>query len=62
MDVYTKEQLDAIAIAVAQRIKESKALTTNQRTGLDEKYWSGTQAQYDALTTIDPNTRYWITS
>lgn len=33
----------------------------NKRTGLAFEEWIGTQAQYDAITTKDPNTRYWIT-
>ena len=33
----------------------------NKRTGSAFEEWIGTQAQYDAITTKDPNTRYWIT-
>lgn len=39
---------------VASKIK-------NKRTGVAFEEWVGTQAQYDAVTTKDPNTRYWIT-
>jgi len=35
--------------------------TENKRTGIAFEEWIGTQAQYDAITTKDANTRYWIT-
>lgn len=37
------------------------AKVVNKRTGLAFEEWIGTQAEYDAITTKDPNTRYWIT-
>lgn len=33
----------------------------NKRTGQAMEEWVGTQAQYNAIGTKDPNTRYWIT-
>lgn len=33
----------------------------NKRTGTAFEEWVGTQSEYDAITTKDPNTRYWIT-
>lgn len=30
----------------------------NQQNGISMRYWAGTQAQYDALSTKDPNTIY----
>lgn len=33
----------------------------NKRTGTAFEEWIGTQAEYDAVATKDPNTRYWIT-
>lgn len=33
----------------------------NKRTGQAMEEWVGTQAQYDAIGSKDPNTRYWIT-
>ena len=36
-------------------------LIVNKRTGTTFEEWIGTQAQYDAITTKNPNVRYWIT-
>lgn len=33
----------------------------NKRTGTAFEEWIGSQSQYDAITSKDPNTRYWIT-
>lgn len=60
MNVYTKEQSDEIATYTAQQIKAQRAFITNQRTGQAMQWWSGTQAQYDAIVTKDDNTMYWI--
>ena len=61
MNVYTKEQSDEIATYTAQQMKAQQAFITNQRTGQSMKWWSGTQAQYDAIPSKDANTMYWIT-
>ncbi|AXQ66440.1 MAG: tail fiber repeat family protein [Caudoviricetes sp.] len=42
-------------------VKEGAKKIVNSRTGTSFEEWVGTQAQYDAITTKDPNTRYWIT-
>lgn len=41
--------------------QEPATLIVNKRTGTTFEEWIGTQAQYDAVTTKDPNVRYWIT-
>lgn len=41
--------------------QEPATLIVNKRTGTTFEEWIGTQAQYDAITTKDPNVRYWIT-
>lgn len=61
MNIYTKEQIVSIMTIVMQKIKASQAFTINKRNGLPFEDWIGTQAEYDAIPTKDPNTRYWIT-
>lgn len=41
--------------------QEPATLIVNKRTGNTFEEWIGTQAQYDAIATKDPNVRYWIT-
>lgn len=48
---YTKQQTDtAISTAVQNKVSSTSVTTI----------WRGTQAQYDAITTKDPNTLYFV--
>lgn len=38
--------------------RPSRETIVNQQNGISMRYWAGTQAQYDALSTKDPNTIY----
>lgn len=42
-------------------VAEQAKKVINKRSGIAFEEWIGTQSQYDAITTKDPNTRYWIT-
>lgn len=58
--VYSKEQVDAMAIPIGNAIKDAKNSVTilDQNTGQPLKIWTGTQADYDAITTKDSGTLY----
>lgn len=42
-------------------VAEQAKKVINKRTGTAFEEWIGSQSQYDAITSKDPNTRYWIT-
>lgn len=59
-DTFESEtEADIIALENAMPTKADKA-TTYTKTEVDNKFWFGTQAQYDAITIKDPNVMYFI--
>ena len=63
-DLTNKPTIPTVPTKLSQFTNDLTITATkvvNKRTGLAFEEWIGTQAQYDAITTKDPNTRYWIT-
>lgn len=58
--IYTKPQLDAIAVHIGQAIKDAQAnmVFTDQNGGGALKIWTGTQAEYDAVAVKDAGILY----
>lgn len=63
-DLTNKPTIPTVPTKLSQFTNDLTITATevvNKRTGLAFEEWIGTQAQYDAITTKDLNTRYWIT-
>ena len=63
-DLTNKPTIPTVPTKLSQFTNDLTITATkvvNKRTGLAFEEWIGTQAQYDAIATKDPNTRYWIT-
>ena len=63
-DLTNKPTIPTVPTKLSQFTNDLTITATkvvNKRTGLAFEEWVGTQAEYDAVTTKDPNTRYWIT-
>lgn len=58
--VYSTAQMNEIAAEIGHAIKQAMAgiAITDQNTGEPLKIWTGTQAEYDAVTTKDSGTLY----
>jgi len=59
--VYTKTQIDTMGTSIGKAIKDNTAII-DQNSGGVLKVWTGTQAEYDAVTTKDAGTLYMVKS
>jgi hypothetical protein len=57
-EVFMGSPLGNIQISLAGSVPTG---IVNQRTGTEMKFWSGTKAQYDAISTKDSSTVYFLT-